>query len=141
MKKSIILLLVFSCMMDANSCTKISVKTDKGLPFGVSLIKLISNPELYDKKCVAVSGVYRDHGDEPRIYLDHESYLEHISSHSFTIGYKGKKDLKYLDGKRIFVIGTFSLTDPLEDPSGVLEDLSLIQYLDEPVWESDIEKI
>jgi hypothetical protein len=77
----------------------------------VSLVKLIANPEKYDRKRIQVIGYLHLEFEGNAIYLHQEDYKYGISENSFWLEFSSKltkkRDLKRFNNRYVILIGTF----------------------------------
>lgn len=79
----------------------------------VTIIHLISNPELYDKKEVIVRGYFVYDEEQSNLYLDSEKAKYGLSEYSINLNFVGTetKDISKKSGDYALIHGVFNQND------------------------------
>lgn len=129
----------FLILFSSGACSEPQKKgeNNKDKKYIISFIKLISNPEIYDKKNIVLHGYYSSHIDEPLLFMDKHSYDNGLSEYSLPISDEKFPLLKNTNGTLVYIAGKFSLTDKMVDPSGSLHNIQTITQNGLLLWERE----
>ena len=98
----------------------------------VSLVRLISEPSVFDSQLVHVAGVLRLEYEGNALYLDKDSrsfgLLENALRLTFapSLSLEDMKRLQKLDGRYVAVFGRFRVPDTGARANGIIEDVDSV---------------